>query len=822
MRAEVEFLSGIARGWKGRAHDVLDGRHTQVRGTGRSASLRVSAVAPGRLLIRGAADDSETLRKLLGWLESRPEVQVATCQRSTGLVKVHYRETPRFPGAFALRVRDFAFTLHQRPPRPFQVDVLHALPGRLRLRVRGLEDDDILKLAAWAATQPGVHKSSASPAIHSLVVAFDPEVLEANKLVAALRASEPATWPAAPEPPRREWVATAFNSAVLAACVMRAAPMPVLAAGVALTSLPLAQRALQTVSERRITVDLLDLAAVGVSLATGQVQTAALITWLLGIGDLLIERSADRARSAISRLMRLEVLHAWRLRPDGDVEQVRADRLKEGDLIVVHSGESVPADGTVESGTAWVDEKALTGESEPRVREAGDRVLAASVVGEGSLRVRVLRAGGETTASKILHILEGAGAKPMTLQSRVDRVANGVVLPTFGLALATGLWTREMARPISILITDFGTGVRIVVPASALVAMTLAARQGILIKGAQYLERLAQADTIVFDKTGTLTLGVPEVVDVIPAKGWAEDEVLSLSAAAELRQSHPVAEAVRRHAQVRGVVVPQPEAGLEEFVLGRGVCAQVDGRRVCVGSGRWMQQQGVDVAQGCANLLRPVDSGAATLWVTVDGELAGCIVYVETLRPESARVVQALKAHGRRRIVLLSGDTPARVAEVAGRLGVDEAIAELLPEDKATHVRSLRRQGRIVAMVGDGINDAPALALADVGISLRGATDVALETADVVLLRGSLEDLLLAFTAGRDTLSRVRVGLGLVLVPNAVAMVLAALGWLPPAAAAVVNNGSTVVAGFAALAPLFRQARAARRQEHVALVAAGH
>ncbi|ABF92362.1 cation-transporting ATPase, E1-E2 family [Myxococcus xanthus DK 1622] len=806
MRAEVEFLSGMARGFKGRAHDVLDGHQ-------RPVSVHVTDVAPGRLLIRGAAEDSKTLRQLLGWLESRPEVQVATCQRSTGLVKVHYQEASRFPGAFALRVRDFAFTLHQLPPKPFQVEVLHALPGRVRLHVRGLEDDDILKLAAWAATLAGVHKASASPAIHSLVVSFDPEMLNASQLMAALRTSDPSTWPAAPEPPRREWAATVFNSAVLAACVVNAAPMPVLAAGVALTSLPLAQRAFQSVAERRITVDLLDLVAVGVSLATGQVRTAALITSLLGIGDLLIERSADRARSAISRLMRLEVLYAWRLRVDGEVEQVRADRLKEGDLIVVHAGESVPADGTVVSGTAWVDEKALTGESEPRVREAGDRVLAASVVGEGSLRVRVVRAGVETTAAKILHILEGAGAKPMTLQAKVDSVANGVVLPTFGLAAATWLWTREASRPISILITDFGTGVRIVVPASALVAMTLAARQGILIKGAQYLERLAQADTIVFDKTGTLTLGVPEVVDVIPVRGWDAREVLSLSAAAELRQSHPVAEAVRRHAQTQGVEVPQPEAGLEEFVLGRGVCAQVNGRRVCVGSARWMQQQGVDVTDAGSALARSVPRDVATLWVTVDGALAGCISYVETLRPESAGVVQSLKENGRRRIVLLSGDSPSRVAEVASRLGVDEAIAELLPEDKATQVRTLRRQGRIVAMVGDGINDAPALALADVGISLRGATDVALETADVVLLRGSLDDLLLAFDAGRDTLARVHLGLGLVLVPNAVAMVLAALGWLPPVAAAVVNNGSTVVAGFAALAPLFRQARAAQRED---------
>ncbi|WNZ58964.1 hypothetical protein QEG98_22850 [Myxococcus sp. MxC21-1] len=194
MRAEVEFLSGMARGFKGRAHDVLDGHQ-------RPVSVHVTDVAPGRLLIRGAAEDSKTLRQLLGWLESRPEVQVATCQRSTGLVKVHYQESSRFPGAFALRVRDFAFTLHQLPPKPFQVELLHAVPGRVRLHVRGLEDDDILKLAAWAATLAGVHKASASPAIHSLVVSFDPEMLNASQLMAALRTSDPSTGPPRPSRP---------------------------------------------------------------------------------------------------------------------------------------------------------------------------------------------------------------------------------------------------------------------------------------------------------------------------------------------------------------------------------------------------------------------------------------------------------------------------------------------------------------------------------------------------------------------------------------------------------------------------------------------
>ncbi len=750
MKAEVEFLTSMVRGWTGRVHETVSREaRAELEATGAARAISVVDVARGRLLIRGVSADTEALRKLLDWLRERDEVRIATFRRTSGLVEVHYEDTSRFPGAFARRVQDFVFTLHRLPPKPLQVEVLHSLSGRVRLRTQGLEDDDILRLAAWAAGQPGVHKASASPASSSLVVTFDPGLITAQALAEALRTSDPATWPPAPEPPRRVWGSTAFNSVVLAACAARVAPVPVLAVGVALTGIPLAQRTFHSLSGRRITVDLLDAAAVSISLATGQPQTAALITWLLGIGDLLLERSADRARSAISRLMQLEVPRAWRLTPGGHVEQVKADRLKVGDIILVQSGESVPADGSVESGAAWVDEKALTGESEPRARERGDRVLAASVVGEGSLRIRVERVGVDTTASKILHILEGAGAKPMTLQSRVDRVANRLVLPSFGLAGAAGLWAGDVGRATSILITDFGTGVRIVVPASALVAMTMAARQGVLIKGAQYLERLAQSDTIVFDKTGTLTLDVPEVVDVVPAAGWRERELVALSAAAELRQSHPVAEAVRQHAARLGVEVPQPEPGTEEFAVGRGVCAHVGGRRVCVGSARWVQQHGVQPEQASTALVRPLSGGTATLWISIDGQLAGGMAYTERLRPESARVIQALKDGKRRRVVLLSGDLPERVTEVARRLGVDEAVAELLPEEKAEYVRGLRRQGRIVAMVGDGINDAPALALADVGISLRGATDVALETADVVLLRGNLRGAAAGVRRGR-------------------------------------------------------------------------
>jgi P-type E1-E2 ATPase len=341
------------------------------------------------------------------------------------------------------------------------------------------------------------------------------------------------------------------------------------------------------------------------------------------------------------------------------------------------------------------------------------------------------------------------------------------------------------------------------VPTSALTAMTLAARQGVLVKGAQYLERLAKADTIVFDKTGTLTGGSPEVFDVVQVGRCDADDALRLAAAAEGRQAHPIAEAIRKHAERRELDVPSADLGSESYAIGVGLEATVRGRHVLVGGTRLMKKHRIDMGSGEAAAAKQRDAGASSIYVAVEGELAIVIGYRDEPRPESAEVVRLLKAGGRRQIVLLSGDARAPVEAVARAVGVDRAYSELLPEDKAARVRELQKEGRTVAMVGDGINDAPALAVADVGISLHGGTEVALETADVVLLEAGLAKLPDAFQAADDAMRRVRRGLGYVIAPNAVAIVLGALGLLSPGGAALINNGSTVVAALAGVAPLF-------------------
>jgi Cu2+-exporting ATPase len=530
------------------------------------------------------------------------------------------------------------------------------------------------------------------------------------------------------------------------------------------------------------------------------------MTWLLGVGDLLLDHTSDRARAAIESLVRLDVSDAWRLE-DGHPQRVPAHAVLVGDHIVVYPGERVPADGLVVEGEASVDEKALTGESVLHARVAGDRVLAATVVVDGRIVVAVDRVGTDTAAARIVSILQGAASKPMMLQRNVEAVANRLVAPTIGLALVAGAVTGQVDRTTSVLITDFGTGIRIAAPTAALSAMALAAREAVLVKGAQYLERLARADVVVFDKTGTLTIGEPAVLDVTPLGGMPAHEALALAAAAEAHQRHPVAVAIRRHAEALGVLPARSVVTDERYAIGTGLSATVNGRAVLIGRSEFLERNGVEVTRAERARARHGELGASSLLVAVDGRLEAAIAHADTPRPESAEVIDALRARGRRQVLLMSGDTRRTAEAMGARLGVDGVLAELLPEDKAEQVKALQRGGRVVAMVGDGINDAPALALADVGISLRGGTDVALETADVVLLEGGLQRLPRAFDIADDAMRSVRHGLYTVLGPNALAIVLGALGLMPPALAAAVNNGSTIVASVIGVAPLILASR---------------
>ena len=594
-------------------------------------------IGEGRVRIRGGDPGEAASEALMAWLAARAEVREIRHREATGTIDVRFEEEDGTKGAFARALRDRIYALEMPVPEAFGAEVTHALAGRTRLRMTGATGDEIERLSLWLASVPGVTRASASPASESVLVYFDADVTSASKLRAAIAATEPRTWPALPERvhPPTGWRTAAFNTAVFAATVSGVAPPPAVAAAIALTALPSVRRAIRAAKEKRLSVDLLDLAAIGISLATGQPTTAAFITWLLGVGDLVLERTSDRARSAISKLMKLDATEAFRLRSDHSVEKVSVKKLAVGDRLIVDAGGAIAADGVVVSGFALVDEKALTGESFPRERRAGDRVLAATVVVEGQIILEVDRAGVDTTAMKIVQILEGAGAKPMSLQRETERVADKLVLPTFGVAGAAALLTSQIDRMTSVLITDFGTGIRIAVPTAALTAMTMAARAGVLVKGGQYLERLSKVDAIVFDKTGTLTGGEPQIFEVAALGRRSGRDCVSFAAAAEARQGHPIAEAIRRHAERWDCDMLDAEVGSEVYTIGIGLAARVGGAEVLVGGKRWMLQRGVRIAHARAWTDEHREAGASSLFVAIDGALEAIIGFADEPREES-------------------------------------------------------------------------------------------------------------------------------------------------------------------------------------------
>ena len=772
-----------------------------------NTELQVSQKGRARASILGVRKNSAEALALQGWLAERIDVVRFEQRPGTGSFHIDYDDGTALPGRFVRSLRDKVHTLNRsRIAEPFDVQRVHSLRGRVRLRVTGITEPQLATLTMLAAGLPGVKRTKHLPGGRTTLVVYGPEEVSEAQILEALLKSDPAEWAREwhkPTPAR--WGGALAGTWVLLMCLTRSASVPWLAVGVALNTLRPLERSVVALRQGEISIDLLDVAATFAALATGRPTTAAFVIWMVGVGDLLLDISSNKARSALSMLMQRREQEALRLLSDGRVDAVPVGDLHVGDHFIVHTGHGIAADGRVVSGLAEVDEKALTGESHLLSKTKGDPVFASTVVVEGQVVVEVQSSGKNTEAARIERILNTVGSKPLTLQRDALALASKLVLPTFGVAWLAAALASDVTRAVCVLITDFGTGIRIAVPTSTLTAMALAAREGVLVKGAQYLERLSKADVIVFDKTGTLTSGVPEVVEVVTASGVTESALIKWCASAEAPHDHPVARALKGYAKEHGIRTVAPDPGSDEYAVGLGLSARVRGRRVRVGRATWMESQRLDIGRSLKrHLTRFKRARISSLCVAVEERVVGVVGYSDCTRPESAAIVRALRDGGRRKVVLLSGDSPEVVTSVARALGIDEAVGGLLPEEKAAYVRKMRAAGCVVAMVGDGINDAPALASADVGISIAGSTDVALETADVVLLDGGLARLEKAFRIGDRAMTSVRQNLGVIIVPNAIAIALGACGFITPPIAAIINNGATMLAVLMGTVPLLR------------------
>jgi Cu2+-exporting ATPase len=556
--------------------------------------------------------------------------------------------------------------------------------------------------------------------------------------------------------------------------------------------------------EQRLNVDFLDTLAISASLVQGMQVTGGIITWLIRLGDWIRDLTAIGSKRAIAELMEFQGRTAWLL-VDGTVVSVPTAELKSGDLVVVYPGEMIPVDGEVVDGGAMVDQKTITGESLPVARHTGEIVFAATVLREGQITIRASRVGVDTVAGQIARLVDGAPIGDTRMQNHAERFADRLVLPTLGLALGTAAVTADFNRFLSLVIIDYGTGIRVAAPTSVLASMTHAARNGIIIKSGGHMERLAEVDTVVFDKTGTLTHGVPEVIDVITyQKRISADRLLGLAVSAESRLSHPVAEALRSRARDRGVVVPLCDA--PEYKVGLGVEGQVNGHYVHLGSERFLRGSEIKV-NGATKDRAALDAhGYSCLYMAVDGKLAAMIPYADKIRPESQAVVRALHGMGIRQTVMLTGDNATVARAVGGRIGLTRQFADMMPADKAEVIAELRREGNVVAMVGDGINDSVALTWSDVGIAMRHGAEITHESAHVLLMEDSLWKLVRAIEISRGAVGLIKQNYAIVAVLNTLALGLALpAGLVSPTFTAVLSNGSAILASFNGVRPLLRR-----------------
>lgn len=516
---------------------------------------------------------------------------------------------------------------------------------------------------------------------------------------------------------------------------------------------PVAWSAARALRLRVIGIDLLVAVAAAGAVAIGNYWEAAAVTFLFAVGHALEDATLAKTRSALAELVALAPDTATVVR-DGAQVEVPAGEVGVGETVVVKHGGRVPVDGVVTSGRAAVDEAAITGESIPAERSAGDALFAGTIVADGFVTLDATGVGADTTLARIVHRVEEAQDAKARTQQFMERFSRWYTPGIIVLAVVVGLLTRDLELALTLLVIGCPGALVISVPVALVAGIGRAARDGILIKGGEFLETAARVDTVALDKTGTLTVGRPALTDVVARGDWTADEVLGWAARAEAGSDHPLALPVVEEALARGLDVPAVPDGVRT-VPGHGVVAMVGGREVAVGTVALVAPQGdAWAAQAAATL---ADAGHTPLMVAVDGDVVGAIGVADAVRPEAAALVAALHRVGVARVLMLTGDQARVAAAVAGTVGIADARSGLLPEQKLEVVRALQAEGRVVAMVGDGVNDAPALALADVGIAMGAAgSAVAVETADIALMTSRLDRIPQAIGLAKRTVRLMR------------------------------------------------------------------
>lgn len=569
-------------------------------------------------------------------------------------------------------------------------------------------------------------------------------------------------------------------------------PYPVRAVMTTVRSVKYIWHGICTLAKGKIEVPVLDGAAVGVSVFRGDVKTAASVMFLLGIGEVLEDWTHKKSVSDLARSMSLNVSKVW-LVTDGKEVLVDSASVKPGDTVVVHMGNVIPFDGHVTRGEGMVNQASLTGESLPVVKNAGGYVYAGTVVEEGELTIQVKATAGSTKYEKIVAMIEESEKLKSAVEGKAAHLADKLVPYTLLGTGITYLATRNTMRALSVLMVDFSCALKLAIPISVLSAIREASLHNMTVKGGKFLEAIAEADTIVFDKTGTLTKAKPTVVKVVSFNGGAEDELLRTAACLEEHFPHSMARAVVDAASERNLVHEEKHSKVE-YIVAHGISSMIDGQKAVIGSYHFVfEDEKCQIPEDKLEMFEALPEEYSHLYLAIEGKLVAVICIEDPLREEASAVIESLRKSGISKIVMMTGDSERTAFAIAQKVGVDEYYSEVLPEDKASFVEKEREAGRKVIMIGDGINDSPALSAANVGIAISDGAEIAREIADITVGADDLFEIVNLKAISNGLMNRIHKNYVRIVGINAGLIVLGVAGIVQPATSALLHNTSTLV-----------------------------
>ena len=685
--------------------------------------------------------------------------------------------------------------------------IVHESRGRMRLRLRQknmtIRQADLLE--TWLKGQPWTREAVVHERTGCVIVTYT------GNREAVLSALGAFTWAGAESSVtlpdhstralNREFQEKLVGKVAVKAAATLFLPAPLRIARIVWHMIPFLRRGMRCLGRRQIKVELLDALSIGISVCRRDFDTAGTVMFLLEIGELLEDWTRKKSVADLAESLSLHVDRVWLKTEAGEV-LTPIGQIRPGDRVVVRAGSVIPLDSVVAEGEITVNQASLTGESVPVAKRPGGVVYAGTVVEEGESVLEVKQASGQSRYDQIVEMIQRSEQMKSAAEAKASNLADKLVPYTFVGSLVSLALTRNLTRALSVLMVDFSCALKLAMPLAVLSAMREAGREHITVKGGKFLEAVASADTIVFDKTGTLTHACPRVARVIPFNGMEEAEMLRLAACLEEHFPHSMANAVVEEAKRRGLSHEERHAKVE-YLVAHGIASSVDGEQVCIGSAHFIfEDEKCVIPEGEENKFDALPPEFSQLYLAIDGVLSAVICISDPLREEAREVLSALRNLGVKKLVMLTGDSPRTAASIAEQLGVDDFRAGVLPADKAEYVAAMRREGHTVLMVGDGINDSPALSEADAGIAISDGAAIAREIADITIAADSLWELVRLRQLAMGLMCRIQNNYRFVIGFNGALIGLGVAGILPPTTSAMLHNLSTLGVSLHSMAAL--------------------